>query len=132
MLFRSCTNHPLDGRRVRLESVPNAVHQARIAAGTLLGAPAPYSEVPWFWSDQYDLKLQIVGLSYGYDTVVVRGDPAARSFAAFYLRSGTLIAVDAINNPREFAHAKKLVAARAKLDPGMLRDLTVDLGTVAV
>jgi 3-phenylpropionate/trans-cinnamate dioxygenase ferredoxin reductase subunit len=127
-----CTNHPLDGRRVRLESVPNAVHQARIAAGTLLGAPAPYSEVPWFWSDQYDLKLQIVGLSYGYDTVVVRGDPAARSFAAFYLRSGTLIAVDAINNPREFAHAKKLVAARAKLDPGMLRDLTVDLGTVAV
>jgi len=64
-----CTNHTINGRRVRLESVPNAVHQARVAAGTLLGAPAPYSEVPWFWSDQYDLKLQIVGLSHGYDQV---------------------------------------------------------------
>ncbi len=70
---------------MRLESVPNAIHQAKVAAATLLGTPTAYSEVPWFWSDQYDLKLQIVGLSTGYDEVVLRGDPAARSFAAFYL-----------------------------------------------
>ncbi len=84
-----CTNHPLPllGRRVRLESVPNAIHQAKVAAATLLGAPVAYSEVPWFWSDQYDLKLQIAGLSTGYDEVVLRGDPATRSFAAFYLRA---------------------------------------------
>src|SRR6185295_14365327 len=107
-------------------------HQARVAAGTLLGALAPYSEVPWFWSDQYDLKLQIVGLSHGHDEVVLRGDPAARSFAAFYLRSGELLAVDAINSPREFAHAKKLVAARATIAPSVLRDASVDLGAFAV
>jgi len=127
-----CTNHTIGGRQVRLESVPNAVHQARVAAGTLLGALAPYSEVPWFWSDQYDLKLQIVGLSHGHDEVVLRGDPAARSFAAFYLRSGELLAVDAINSPREFAHAKKLVAARATIAPSVLRDASVDLGAFAV
>ena len=126
-----CTSHPINGRRVRLESVPNAVHQARVAAGTLLGTPAPYAEVPWFWSDQYDVKLQIVGLSHGHDQVVLRGDPATRSFAAFYLRDGELLAVDAINSPREFAHAKKLVAARAKIAPEVLRDASADLGTVA-
>ena len=126
-----CTNHSVGGRRVRLESVPNAVHQARVAAGTLLGTPTPYSEVPWFWSDQYDLKLQIVGLSHGYDQVVLRGDPATRSFAAFYLKGGELLAVDAINSPREFAHAKKLVAARARIAPEVLRDASVDLGALA-
>jgi 3-phenylpropionate/trans-cinnamate dioxygenase ferredoxin reductase subunit len=87
--------------------------------------------VPWFWSDQYDLKLQIVGLSHGHDQVVLRGDPATRSFAAFYLLGGELLAVDAINSVREFAHAKKLVAARAKIAPEVLRDASVDLGTVA-
>ncbi len=127
-----CTNHTLHGRRVRLESVPNAVHQGRVAAATLLGAPVAYSEVPWFWSDQYDLKLQIVGLSTGHDEVVVRGDPATRSFAAFYLDDGQLLAVDAINSPREFAHAKKLVAARARIAPGELRNPAVDLGAIAV
>ena len=78
-----CTNHPLPllDRRVRLESVPNAIHQAKVAAATLLGTPTAYSEVPWFWSDQFDLKLQIAGLSLGYDEVVLRGDPAARRYA---------------------------------------------------
>ena len=123
-----CTNHPVCGQRVRLESVPNAVHQGRVAAATLLGAPAAYSEVPWFWSDQYDLKLQIVGLSTGHDEVVLRGDPATRSFAAFYLKDGQLLAVDAVNSSREFAHAKKLVAARARIAPADLRNPTVDLG----
>jgi 3-phenylpropionate/trans-cinnamate dioxygenase ferredoxin reductase component len=127
-----CTNHPhpLLERRVRLESVPNAIHQAKVAAGTLLGIPTPYSEVPWFWSDQYDLKLQIAGLSTGYDEVVVRGDPAARSFAAFYLKAGQLLAVDAVNSPREFIAGKKLVANRARIAPDVLRDAKVDLTTI--
>jgi 3-phenylpropionate/trans-cinnamate dioxygenase ferredoxin reductase subunit len=125
-----CTSHPLHGRRVRLESVPNAIHQARVAAATLIGAPQAYSEVPWFWSDQYDLKIQIVGLSAGYDTVVVRGDPGKRTFAAFYLRDGELIAVDAINSPKEFLAAKKLVAERARIAPEKLRDASVDLATL--
>jgi 3-phenylpropionate/trans-cinnamate dioxygenase ferredoxin reductase subunit len=127
-----CTNHPLPflGRRVRLESVPNAVHQAKVAAAALIGAPMAYSEVPWFWSDQYDLKLQIVGLSAGYDEVVVRGDPATRSFAAFYLAEGRVLAVDAVNAPREFLAAKKLVAERVRASAEKLRDASVDLATL--
>jgi len=128
-----CTNHPhpLLGRRVRLESVPNAIHQAKVAAATLLGAPVAYSEVPWFWSDQYDLKLQIVGLSAGYDEVVLRGDPKTRSFAAFYLAAGQLLAVDAVNSPREFLAGKKLVASRARIAPDVLRDPNAELAALA-
>jgi 3-phenylpropionate/trans-cinnamate dioxygenase ferredoxin reductase subunit len=87
--------------------------------------------LPWFWSDQYDLKLQIVGLSTGYDEVVLRGDPATRSFAAFYLRGGQLLAVDAINRPRDFLAGKKLIATRATLPAAQLGDPNVDLGTLA-
>lgn len=128
-----CTNHPIapHGRRVRLESVPNAVHQAKVAAATLLGAPVAYNEVPWFWSDQYDLKLQIVGLSTGYDEVVLRGDPETRSFAAFYLAGGELLAVDAINKPREFLAGKRLVAARAHIPAAQLADASFDLNALA-
>jgi 3-phenylpropionate/trans-cinnamate dioxygenase ferredoxin reductase component len=128
-----CTNLPLSllERRVRLESVPNAIHQAKVAAATLLGAPVAYSEVPWFWSDQYDLKLQIAGLSTGFDEVVLRGEPASRSFAAFYLRGGQLLAVDAINSPKEFIAGKKLVANRARIAPDVLRDASVDLTPLA-
>ena len=128
-----CTNHPLPllERRVRLESVPNAIHQAKVAAASLVGTPSPYSEVPWFWSDQYDLKLQIAGLSTGYDEVVLRGDPATRSFAAFYLRAGQLLAVDAVNSPKEFIAGKKLVANRARIAPDVLRDATIDLTPLA-
>jgi 3-phenylpropionate/trans-cinnamate dioxygenase ferredoxin reductase subunit len=124
-----CTSHPhpLYARAVRLESVPNAVHQAKVAAASLLGSPSPYSEVPWFWSDQYDLKLQIAGLSQGYDDVVLRGDPAGRSFSAYYLAAGRLIAVDAINSPREFVHGKKLVAAGLTIDADRLRDPHTDV-----
>jgi 3-phenylpropionate/trans-cinnamate dioxygenase ferredoxin reductase component len=129
-----CTNHPLPllERRVRLESVPNAIHQAKVAAATLLDAPIAYSEVPWFWSDQYDLKLQIAGLSTGFDEVVLRGDPATRSFAAFYLRAGQVLAVDAINSPKEFIAGKKLVASRAHIAPDVLRDADVDLTPLAI
>jgi 3-phenylpropionate/trans-cinnamate dioxygenase ferredoxin reductase subunit len=123
-----CTSHPLPlyGRIVRLESVPNAVHQAKVAAATLLGSPSAYSEIPWFWSDQYDVKLQIVGLSHGYDDVVLRGDPAKRSFSAYYLAGRRLIAVDAINSAREFAHAKQLIGAAFMIDADVLRDPRTD------
>lgn len=128
-----CTNHPNDiyGRRLRLESVHNALEQAKTAAGNICGGDERYCQVPWFWSDQYDLKLQIAGLSAGYDDVVLRGDPASGSFACFYLRDGVLIAVDAINSPREFMQSKALIAARCKADRASLADADVllkDLG----
>ena len=90
-------------------SVPNALEQAKTAALDLIGNETHYAEVPWFWSDQYDLKLQIVGLSEGYDDVVIRGNPAEKSFACLYLKDSRLIAVDAVNAPRDFVHAKALI-----------------------
>lgn len=125
-----CTNHPNEflGRRVRLESVQNAMEQARAAAATLAGKPEPYRAVPWFWSDQYDVKLQMVGLSAGHDACVLRGDPATgRSFAAFYLREGRLIAADTVGRTGDFAIAKKLVAGRLPLDAAALADEAVPL-----
>jgi 3-phenylpropionate/trans-cinnamate dioxygenase ferredoxin reductase subunit len=120
-----CTNHPNRhyGRRVRLESVQNAMEQGRAAAHTLAGKPQPYHAVPWFWSDQYDVKLQMAGLSHGFDQIVLRGDPKTqRSFAVFYLGDGRLLAADCVSRPQDFAIAKKLVAMRAVLDPGRLSD----------
>ncbi|HSW13278.1 MAG TPA: FAD-dependent oxidoreductase [Solimonas sp.] len=124
-----CTNHPNPhyGRRLRLESVQNAMEQGRAAAHTLFGQPKRYDMVPWFWSDQYDLKLQMVGLSTGFDQFVLRGDPATRSFAAFYLGDGKLIAADAISRPQDFMIAKKLVALRAAVDPARLADESIPL-----
>jgi 3-phenylpropionate/trans-cinnamate dioxygenase ferredoxin reductase subunit len=119
-----CANHPCPflGRRVRLESVPNALEQARVAADTICGRMVPYGAVPWFWSDQYDLKLQAVGLADGHDQVVLRGDMAARSFVVFYLRQGAIIAADAVNKPGEFLVAKRLVGASVQADIGVLAD----------
>jgi 3-phenylpropionate/trans-cinnamate dioxygenase ferredoxin reductase subunit len=111
---------------VRLESAPNAHHHQKGAAATLLGSPSAYAEIPWFWSDQYDVKMQIVGLLHGYDTAVLRGDPAQKSFAAYYLANRRLIALDAVNNPREFAHAKKLIGASFTIDADVLRDPRTD------
>jgi 3-phenylpropionate/trans-cinnamate dioxygenase ferredoxin reductase subunit len=91
------------------------VGQARAAAATLCGKPQAYDAVPWFWSDQYDLKLQIAGLSQGYDGVVLRGTPESRSFTAFYLKDERIIAADAVNRPKDFMLAKRLVAARTAL-----------------
>jgi len=124
-----CTNHPNDvyKQRLRLESVHNALEQAKTAADNVCGIATQYSQVPWFWSDQYDLKLQIAGLSQGYDQEVVRGDPASRSFACLYLREGRLIAVDAINAPRDFMQSKALIAKRAKCDAEKLADTGVAL-----
>ena len=120
-----CTSqhHDLAGRRLRLESVHNALEQARIAAAAICGRKPPAVQVPWFWTDQYDVKMQMAGLSAGHDQAVVRGNPdTGRSFAVFYLRAGTLIAVDAVNRAPEFMMSKQLIAERAKIDPARLGD----------
>jgi 3-phenylpropionate/trans-cinnamate dioxygenase ferredoxin reductase subunit len=119
-----CTSHPSIhyGRHVRLESVDNAFEQASSAALNLLGTPTPHNKVPWFWSDQYDLKMIIVGLSQGYDEAVTRGSPASRSFSVCYLRDGELIAVDTVNSPKDQMAARKLVAARARPDRAKLTE----------
>lgn len=125
-----CTFHPNGFYQcwVRLESVQNATDQARVAASTLCGKTQPYDALPWFWSDQYDLKLQMAGLSQGYDAVVTRGDrDGSRSFAAFYLKQGALIAVDAVNKPAEFMAGKKLISERKKIDQARLADTSVPM-----
>jgi 3-phenylpropionate/trans-cinnamate dioxygenase ferredoxin reductase subunit len=86
--------------------------------------------VPWFWSDQYDVKLQIAGLSEGYDQTVLRGDPASGSFALYYFAGGELLAVDAINSMRDFMNGKRWLAERKRPDPALLADPTVDLKTI--
>ena len=128
-----CTYHPneLLGRGVRLESVHNALEQAKTAALNLCGEDVRYTQVPWFWSDQYDLKLQIAGLSQGFDQTIIRGDPADRSFSCLYLSDGRLIAVDAINKPKDFMQSKKLIADRVVIDPALLADSSVDLKDMA-
>ncbi|MEM7765481.1 MAG: FAD-dependent oxidoreductase [Pseudomonadota bacterium] len=128
-----CTNHPnpLLEKRLRLESVPNALAQGRCAAATILGAPKAYAEIPWFWSDQYDLKLQMVGLTDGYDDTVIRGDMAARKFACFYLRDGVLIGVDAVNSPKEFMLSKPAIAAGARIPTDVLADPDASLKDAA-
>jgi 3-phenylpropionate/trans-cinnamate dioxygenase ferredoxin reductase subunit len=124
-----CTNHEnvFLGRRLRLESVPNALEQARVAAASILGRPRAYDAVPWFWSDQYDLKLQMVGLSQGHDELIVRGDMDADSFTAFYLKDGVVISADSVNRPQDFMLAKRLVAERAAVPSERLRDEAVPL-----
>ncbi|MFQ5635321.1 MAG: NAD(P)/FAD-dependent oxidoreductase [Gammaproteobacteria bacterium] len=128
-----CTNHPnaLLGRRLRLESVHNAQEQAKTAAATICGEFKPYAQIPWFWSDQYDLKLQIVGIVGTHDQVVLRGKPEDREFAAFYMEGDRLIAVDAINRAREFMLSKKLIAQGARLDPEILADSAIDFKDLA-
>jgi 3-phenylpropionate/trans-cinnamate dioxygenase ferredoxin reductase subunit len=125
-----CTNHPCAyavGGRARLESVQNAIDQAKHAASAICGKPKPYNEVPWFWSDQYDLKLQIAGLAAPGDAVVLRGDPAARSFAAFRLRDGAIVAVEAVNAAPEYMMGRRLIAARARVAPDRLADKAVPM-----
>ena len=129
-----CTAHPnaIYNRQLRLESVHNALEQAKTAAANICGKETHYSQVPWFWSDQYDLKLQIAGLSEGYDEIVIRGNPADRSFACLYLKNGQLIATDAVNAPREFVQSKGLIASHAKIDPARLADTDIPLQDAVV
>lgn len=119
--------HGFLGRKLRLECVSGAIDQARAAAAAICAAPAPAATVPWFWSDQYDLKLQSVGLCEGYDRVLLRGRPDDERFIAFYLSGDTLIAADAINSGKEFAVLRKLVAERASVDAALLADEGVAL-----
>ena len=119
----TCHHNPIYDRWVRLESVQNATDQSRVAAGAACGKEVSYNAVPWFWSEQYDLMLQIAGLSQGYDKIITRGDPDnSRSFAAFYLKSGKVIAVDAINKPQEFMFSKKLIPLQKTVDKTRLAD----------
>jgi 3-phenylpropionate/trans-cinnamate dioxygenase ferredoxin reductase subunit len=124
-----CTNHPNEGlgRRLRLESVPNALSQGKAAALHMLGKPEKYNEVPWFWSDQYDLKLQMTGINDPGDEVVIRGSMIERKFSACYLRGGVLVAVNAVNMSKDFLQSKKLIAAKVKVDPLKLADASVAL-----
>ena len=124
-----CTSHPnaIYDRQLRLESVHNALEQAKTAASNICGDEIEYSQVPWFWSDQYDIKLQIAGLSDGFDEVVMRGDPATNSFACMYLKGGRLIACDAVNSPRDFMQSKNLIAQRCEPDKTKLADADVQL-----
>ena len=128
-----CTNHPnhQTGARVRLESVHNAIEQAKTAASNMLGKPKRYEDVPWFWSDQYDLKLQIVGLSEGYDQVVIRGEPSQETFAAFYFRAEKIIAINAVNSPREFMLGKKLISQEKTIAPKKLANQALNFMDLA-
>ena len=120
----------LYGRRVRLESVPNALEQARAAASALCGNPSPNRAVPWFWSDQYEYKLQMVGLHDGYDQAVTRGDRLDDSFTVFYLREGRIIAATSVNRPGEFLFAKRLATAQVRVAPEMVTDESVPLKSI--
>jgi 3-phenylpropionate/trans-cinnamate dioxygenase ferredoxin reductase subunit len=124
-----CSNHPngIFGRRLRLESVPNALEQARTAAAAACGTDKPYNVVPWFWSDQYEVKLKMAGLSQGYDQLVMRGDPQSRSFSAFYLLQGRMLAADTLSRPQDFMLAKRFIAEAIVLDPVKLADESVAL-----
>ena len=111
-----------DGAVIRLESVQNATDQAAVAARAIVGRDVAYHAVPWFWSDQYDLKLQTVGLSAGHDRTVLRGDPAARSFAIVYLRESRVVALDCVNAMKDFVQGRALVTAGAVVSPEHLAD----------
>ena len=111
-----------DGAEIRLESVQNANDQANVVAKTITGQDAAYHAVPWFWSNQYDLKLQTVGLSIGHDATVLRGDPAARSFSIIYLKAGRVIALDCVNAVKDYVQGRKLVETAATPDPARLAD----------
>jgi 3-phenylpropionate/trans-cinnamate dioxygenase ferredoxin reductase subunit len=126
-----CTrHHGRDGNLIRLECVQNAIDQAKHAALAMVGKPTPYSEVPWFWSDQYDLKLQIAGLAWPGDTLVTRGDPASRKFAVFHLRNGAVAAVEAVNAAPEYIVGRKLIAQAVKVPPERLADTAIPMKNI--
>jgi len=129
-----CTHRPLPlyERSMRLESVPNALEQARAAAAAIVGKPVPPPEVPWFWSDQYDLRLQIAGIPFDTDTIVVRGDIAAAKFALFHLKAdGTVQAVEAVNASTEFMGGRRIIQRRKKLSADQISDLSVTMQQLA-
>ena len=129
-----CTKRPLPlyERTMRLESVPNALEQAKQAASAICGKPAPAPEVPWFWSDQYDLRLQIVGIPFDATAIVVRGDVAAGKFALFHITDdGTVRAVEAVNAPPEFMGGRRIIQRGVKLTPERIADTSITMQTLA-
>lgn len=129
-----CATHAnafADGAAIRVESVQNANDMANTAAKHICGDPVSYRATPWFWSNQYDLRLQTVGLSIGHDQTVLRGDPALRSFSVIYLKNGRIIALDCVNMVRDYVQGKKLVEAGAVIAPELLADAGVPLKDLA-
>jgi 3-phenylpropionate/trans-cinnamate dioxygenase ferredoxin reductase subunit len=129
-----CASHSnafAGGAMIRLESVQNANDQAKVAAQDIMGQEALYHAVPWFWSNQYDLKLQTVGLSTGFDQHVVRGDPASRSFSVVYLLGGKIIALDCVNATKDYVQGRKLVEEGAMIDPADLANTDIPLKEAA-
>jgi 3-phenylpropionate/trans-cinnamate dioxygenase ferredoxin reductase subunit len=121
-----CTRHTgREGQEIRLECVQNAIDQAKHAALAMVGRPKTYSEVPWFWSDQYDLKLQIAGLARPTDTLVLRGDPASRKFSVFHLRDGRVAAVEAVNAGQDYMIGRKLIGEAKPVEAARIADLSV-------
>jgi 3-phenylpropionate/trans-cinnamate dioxygenase ferredoxin reductase subunit len=116
-----------DGGLIRLESVQNANDMANVCARSICGQETPYGATPWFWSHQYDLKLQTVGLGQGHDATVVRGNPADRSFSVVYLRGGAVVALDCINAVKDYVQGRRLVEARARVDADVLRNVQIPL-----
>lgn len=119
------------GGRIRLESVQNANDMATVVAKAILGAPAPYHAVPWFWSNQYDLRLQTVGWSAGHDQAVTRGEPASRSFSVVYLKDGRVVALDCVNATKDYVQGRALVVGGIAADPARLADAGVPLKELA-
>jgi 3-phenylpropionate/trans-cinnamate dioxygenase ferredoxin reductase component len=124
-----CADHPnpFAGGRVRIESVQNAVDQAKCVAAAIVGRRENYRAVPWFWTDQFDIKLQMAGLSGGYSQVVTRGEPESRKFSVFYFRDERLAAVDSVNRPGDHLAGRKLIGAGTQITPEQAGDLSVDL-----
>jgi 3-phenylpropionate/trans-cinnamate dioxygenase ferredoxin reductase subunit len=124
-----CVEYPnaFAGGRVRLESVQNAADQAQCIATTIAARRTKYNSLPWFWTDQYEIKLQMAGISAGHDRVVTRGNTEARKLSVFYFRNGKLIAVDSINRPVDHMIGRKLIASGASLSPEEAADESVDL-----
>jgi 3-phenylpropionate/trans-cinnamate dioxygenase ferredoxin reductase subunit len=122
---------PIYDRMFRMESVPNALEQAKQAAAAITGRPAPTGEVPWQWSDQYDLKLQIAGYAFDVDQVLLRGDPATGKFAIFHLKGDQVQSVEAINSPPEFMMGRQLIGNRKPVDKARLADPTISMKEVA-
>ena len=126
-------HNPIYDRHIRLESVPNATEQAKVCADHINGKPKPYNSLPWFWSDQFDLKLQIAGLSTDYDDIIIRGDiEGSRSFAAYYFKGDKLLAVDAVNAPRDFMMTRMALTKGKTLDKAILRDLEAELKSAMI
>ena len=124
-------NRFADGAEIRLESVQNANDQAAVVAKAILGHPVDYDAVPWFWSNQYDLRLQTVGLSIGYDQVVVRGDPTTRAFTVGYLKDGRVLALDCVNAVKDYVQGRKLVVDGTVVDPARFADPATPLKELA-